>query len=239
MNDKPEPPSRKGTQAMKTPLFIHRITKSALTRRTLIIAAAVAVTATGGSAVALASSSAAGTVYQGCLSKHGGQLYDVTTSSSTPPRCRAHDQAISWNQTGPQGPQGSAGPQGPAGPQGETGATGATGETGATGPTGPKGDTGATGPQGPAGPSGVSGLYWQTGVFSVPAGGTDTDRVICNAGDEVYGGGVWIENPNHLQQITEDAPSGDMTSWYGQVQNNDIANSYTVHFYALCGPKAS
>ena len=200
---------------------------SAFTRRTAITMAAAAVIAGGGSAVALAASGSSGTVFRGCLTQSSGLIYAVTTNPSQQLHCRLHDQEISWSQTGPQGPQG------PAGPKGDTGATGATG---ATGPQGLKGDTGATGPQGPAG---VSGLYWQTDTATVPPGNINTERVGCKAGDEVYSGGVWIENPNNQEAISEDAPSGDLSSWYIQVENSDLLHSYALHFYALCGPKYS
>ena len=46
--------------------------------------------------------------------------------------CRANEQAISWNQGGPQGDRGPAGPGGDAGPAGPAG------DTGPAGPVGPR-----------------------------------------------------------------------------------------------------
>ena len=82
-------------------------------------------------------------------------------------------------------------------------------------------------------------LYWQSGTDTVSPSQRATDRLGCNSGDEVYGGGVWIENPSGQQEVTEDAPSGDLTAWFVEVTNNDVINTYTFHFYALCGPKSS
>jgi hypothetical protein len=88
------------------------------------------------------------TVINGCYDKRTGVLRYLQSGS-----CTAKENAISWNQVGPQGPpgpqgeKGETGAQGPAGPQGETGAQGPPG------PQGPQGATGDTGPQGPRGPS--------------------------------------------------------------------------------------
>lgn len=75
--------------------------------------------------------------------------------------CNNNEQAISWNQTGPQGPQGPAGPIGPQGPQG------ATGPTGPQGQQGPQGLTGAQGVQGPQGPAGISAATFAGGSGSL------------------------------------------------------------------------
>src|SRR4051812_27387025 len=164
-----------------------------LTRRVAIAVAAVAATAAGGTAVALATTSGPpANVYQGCLNHNFGALYSVELNPSSPPRCLPHDKQVSWNQTGPAGaagatgPAGAAGTTGPVGPQGPKGATGDNGAAGAKGDTGapgPKGDTGAPGPAGqdgskgdagPQGPQGVPGsggfttpLHWVQTQFSV------------------------------------------------------------------------
>jgi hypothetical protein len=66
-------------------------------------------------------------------------------------RCRRTEQALTWNQIGPQGLTGATGAQGPQGQTGATGAQGPQGQTGATGAQGPQGQTGATGPSAPNG----------------------------------------------------------------------------------------
>ena len=206
---------------------------SVFTRRTAITMAAVAVIAGGGSAVALAASGSSGTVFRGCLTKSGGLIYAVTTDPSQQLRCRLHDQEITWSQTGPQGPQGPAGPKGDTGATGATGATGPQGLKGATGATGPqglKGDTGATGPQGPAG---VSGLNWQSHATAVAPGSILSGRGLCSPGDEVYSGGVWIENPSGSEAITQDAPRGDLTGWYGEVTNREHRQPHTSFLRAV------
>jgi Collagen triple helix repeat (20 copies) len=152
---------------------------------------------------------------------------------------------------GPQGAKGDTGPAGPAGDKGDTGAAGpagpagAKGDTGPAGPAGPagaKGDTGPAGPQGPQGPqgpagTGLGGMYWRTSTATLQAGPTyESIEELCNGSDQAYGGGAWIENPDGAQQITEDAPSGDLTGWYAQAWNNNPISTFTLHAYVLCGP---
>jgi hypothetical protein len=111
--------------------------------------------------------------------------------------------------------------------------------TSLVGPKGDKGDVGAPGPQGARGASGagLESMYWRTAQGTVGDGpGSYSATAACAVGSQVYGGGAWIENPTGLQQITESAPSGDLTKWYVEITNDDPANSYTVDVYALCGP---
>lgn len=152
--------------------------------------------------------------------------------------------------TGGSGPAGATGLTGPPGPKGDTGSAGTTGPAGPAGPQGPKGDTGApgatgpagpqgdTGPAGPQGPSGTTGMYWHTAQFTVPdgPGNFQTEHVYCLPGDQAYGGGAWIENPDGDQAVTESAPSGDLGSWYVEVTNNSPFVTFTAHAYVLCGP---
>jgi hypothetical protein len=144
--------------------------------------------------------------------------------------------------TGPAGPTGAtgpAGPVGPVGPQGAQGDIGNTGPSGPTGPTGPQGPKGDTGPAGPRGVPGTAGMYWHTAQFTVPTGpGTSriTQHVYCLTGDQAYGGGAWVENPDGDQSVTESAPSGDLGSWYVQVTNTNPFDTFTAHAYVLCGP---
>ena len=116
------------------------------TRLVSLVAASLA--AAGGAA--LAGASLDGGVVNACRNAANGHVRIVDSAGD----CRNHEEALSWNQSGPQGP---AGPAGPAGPQGAQGAQGAQGPAGAAGAQGAKGDTGAAGAQGPAGPAGPAG----------------------------------------------------------------------------------
>ncbi len=137
---------------------------------------------------------------------------------------------------GPKTDAGWGNPSSLLGPQGPKG------DTGATGPQGPKGDTGPAGAQGPQGPkgdpgTGLGGMYWGTTTATLKAAPkTETVWTGCENNDQVYGGGAWIENPSGGQEITEDAPNGDLTRWYVEASNNDPFDSYTLHVYVLCGP---
>lgn len=62
-----------------------------------------------------------------------GDLRAVDASEA----CRQYEQAVNWNQKGPQGDVGPQGTQGQPGVQGPKGDTGATGQTGPQGPAGP------------------------------------------------------------------------------------------------------
>jgi hypothetical protein len=219
--------------------------KPRITRRAAIVGVSVAAVAAGGSGVALATTQGSSNVYQGCLNHNLGALYNVEVNPTTRPRCLSRDTVISWNQTGPAGaagPQGAKGDTGPAGPAGDKGDTGAAGPAGPAGPAGAKGDTGPAGPQGPQGPqgpagTGLGGMYWRTSTATLQAGPTyESIEELCNGSDQAYGGGAWIENPDGAQQITEDAPSGDLTGWYAQAWNNNPISTFTLHAYVLCGP---
>jgi hypothetical protein len=237
-----------------------------MTRRVAIVGATVAAVAAGGSAAALATDTSPPNVYQGCLSHIFGALYKVHVNPTSPPSCLSHDTLVSWNQTGPAGSpgaKGDTGAAGPPGPQGVTGAQGPKGDTGApgpvggvgpkgdkgdTGPAGPQGpkgntgDIGAPGPQGPAGPqgpSGLAGLYWVTATDNISIGGAGSVVAVCRSGDQVYGGGAWMEHAfagsTDNVVLQESAPSGDLTKWYAAATNSGFT-SHTLHVYAFCGP---
>jgi hypothetical protein len=59
----------------------------------------------------------------------------------------------------------------------------------------------------------------------------------CRPGDQVYGGGGWVEGGDSTSPLFESAPSGDLHSWYVAV-DNESTTGHTVHIYALCGPGA-
>jgi hypothetical protein len=142
-------------------------------------------------------------VYNGCQNLYTGTVRLLPSSLPAPYNTSCNtsatnplltEQAITWNQVGPQGipgPQGQKGDTGVAGPAGSTGATGATGSDGTVGPQGP---------QGPAGPpgSGSKGIY--TYMVSSSSrlgyqGGWTSITAHCTAGDFATGGGFLIE-PN-------------------------------------------
>ena len=151
--------------------------------RTAVPVALVASLVAGGAAFAGATGivGADGKI-NGCYRSGGdqqGQLRLVSDADA----CRANEEAISWNQVGPQG---LPGPQGPTGPQG---APGATGQQGPQGPEGPQGPQGPQGQQGPAALLGFqvveASTQSQTSVFT-------TAVAECPAGKRLIGGGFAI-----------------------------------------------
>ena len=84
----------------------------------LVVAATLSVLA--GAAVAVGTIPDSDGVIHGCYRQEQGQLR-VTGDASA---CTRGEQALSWNQTGPQGEQGVPGPAGPQGLQGPPGADG-------------------------------------------------------------------------------------------------------------------
>jgi Collagen triple helix repeat (20 copies) len=96
-----------------------------------------------------------GSTIQGCVLRSNGALRVVDVASD----CKVSEQALSWNQVGPQGP---TGPRGPTGPQGATGPQG---------PTGQKGDRGDTGDRGADGAS-VTSAALAVGDPNCPSGGS-------------------------------------------------------------------
>ena len=122
-----------------------RIVSAALLGTPLMLLMATAASADSGSVT-----------YNGCQNIATGNIrllpsnypapYDKTCNT-TAVNAWLKEQAISWNQIGPQGPQGVQGPKG---------------DTGATGPQGPQGPQGAVGPQGPKGDTGAVGPVYET-----------------------------------------------------------------------------
>jgi hypothetical protein len=93
----------------------------------LAAVAAAALVAGGLTATGIALATTAATTYSGCVSaSHHDALYGVTANGT--PACAGKDQAITWDQTGPQGP---------AGTNGTDGANGASTLTSDGAPTGP------------------------------------------------------------------------------------------------------
>lgn len=122
-------------------------------------------------------------VIDSCYSTRTGNVRIVDPAVES---CKSSEQALAWNQTGPQGIQGIQGPQGETGGRGDEGAqgfAGAAGAAGAPGPQGAKGDPGAPGA------AGVS-LAHHTGRED----GFGTDVV--QSGTEIahlqFGAGHWV-----------------------------------------------
>lgn len=148
-------------------------------------------------------------VIHACYNGTNGAVRIVASSSD----CRNSEQAITWNQTGPQGvagPAGPAGQQGPAGVAGPTGATGPAGATGPQGPAGPIGPVGATGPQGEQGPQGPAG---PPGPAGSGGGGSSVISIGMNPDGSVFkGSGVTV---THITSgwYQFDFPPGTFTSY--------------------------
>ena len=93
-----------------------------LTKRTTIIAVAavIGLGVSGGTAYAAGLIPSADGTIHACYNPTNGNTRVVAAGT----KCRTHEKALVWNQTGPvgpQGPQGATGPAGPAGPQGPAG----------------------------------------------------------------------------------------------------------------------
>jgi hypothetical protein len=101
-------------------------------RPRLVIVAVCTAAAFAVGGIAYASIPDSGGVIHGCYntgSNPSAQLRVIDTSKGA--SCSKNEQALTWNQTGPQGPQGVQGAQGPQGPKGDTGAPGPTYSAGA------------------------------------------------------------------------------------------------------------
>jgi hypothetical protein len=166
----------------------------------LLVALGIVAVATGGIAWATIPDSSG--VIHGCYQKNKGTLRVIDTDQGQ--TCDSTEQALSWNQTGPQGP---VGPQGPLGPQGPAGPQGPKGETGPQGPAGPAGPQGMQGSQGPAGPSNAS--VFSVNNFKDPTrdnlliginGGADLADLDVPPGSYVISGKAWVENQDPDQQ---------------------------------------
>jgi hypothetical protein len=230
-----------------------------LTRRTAITTAAFAAIAAGGSAAALATTDGgSGDLYQGCLQKNLGALYNVKVNPTTPPKCLSGDSLIKWNQNGPAGApgapgaKGDAGPQGEPGPKGDPGAAGKDGAPGAAGDRGPQGEQGPkgeTGPQGEPGPTGETGpqgepgtglqdAQWYSGHVDVPANTQQGVARTCPGFHGVLSGGFRVQSggdPANVK-ITENAPPTG-NGWLWVIKNTNSTTS-TVELYWLCAPVA-
>jgi hypothetical protein len=124
-------------------------------------AAAVAVLALGGTAIAQSSSSTAQVV--ACVHKTNGAVRIVGDPTKLN-QCGNNEREVRWNEQGVKGDAGAPGATGGTGAKGDQGVQGDQGETGATGETGAKGDQGDTGATGAAGAKGEQGETGATGA---------------------------------------------------------------------------
>lgn len=118
----------------------------------------------------------------GCAQKDNGQVRIV----DDPSECRNSEEAVSWNQIGPEGPPGPQGPPGPEGPAGPAGPEGPAGPQGEAGPPGPEGPPGPQGEPGPSTPPNAK-LAANVGRVAIPASGNAGHRVL----DISLPGGTW------------------------------------------------
>jgi hypothetical protein len=145
------------------------------------------------STAAVAAIPGAGGVINACFLPKSGILRLIDAEAGE--RCTRKEQAISWNQTGPQGLPGERGLQGEPGPQGVQGlpgAPGAQGERGPQGEPGPQGVQGLQGPQGVPGTPGISGLEI---VWAETAIDSSTEKQLfipCPAGKRAISAGVEV-----------------------------------------------
>jgi hypothetical protein len=139
-----------------------------------VVVVATAVVSSVGIAVAAVPS---GGVISSCVSPTNGGVRIIDSSAQS---CKSSEQALSWNQTGPQGQQGIQGPQGETGRQGETGAQGRDGFDGAPGTQGAPGSPGATGRAGADGKDGAPGPAGPAGqgVTALKASGYGAQQVL-------------------------------------------------------------
>jgi large repetitive protein len=152
-------------------------------KRNRLVSAAVAVTALGTAATALAGGGAlvplppAEAEINACRKLTNGVLRVPGREG----RCRRNEQPLSWNVSGPPGPPGA---RGPAGPTGEQGPSGPPGEPGPAGPSGPSGPQGPQGPPGPPG-EGLEALADLEGISCSTNAGADGAVEISQSDDGV------------------------------------------------------
>ncbi len=118
---------------------------------------------------------------------------------------------------GAQGPPGPQGPQGPEGPQG---------------PQGPQGEQGQQGPPG----QGLN-TQWSLQLYAVPPNSEGQFGWGCNSGGVVIGGacGSAEGEPNqYYVVVNSSAPTGDLSAWQCEVNNNDLFNAHTIVYGSLC-----
>jgi Collagen triple helix repeat (20 copies) len=126
---------------------------------------------------------------------------------------------------GPQGPKGDPGAQGPKGDRGDPGATGANG------PAGPKGDKGDPG---------TANVSIRQEVINVPAGVTNSVKVLCALDGSVRatGGGFEVASGNPAVDVLKSRPllgtTGNATAGWLVTYHNATAQAQQVNTFAIC-----
>lgn len=202
-----------------------RLSKGALVAAAVVIVGATAATAT----TALQSIVGADGVIHGCFKSQNGQLRVVAEGEA----CGPSEQALAWNQTGPQGAQGPQGPEGDEGDKGDLG---------------PQGPQGERGPQGEQGAQGLPGrTVPDTDTFYIPryvfadgeVGGNAEAEVIasCSPGEQVTGGG--FTNQGDLNILASEPTVGG-AGWRVAVKNHRILpGSWSFGAWAICAVRVS
>jgi hypothetical protein len=167
-----------------------------ITKRTAIIAVAavVGLGVSGGTAYAAGLIPSSDGTIHACYNTTNGNVRVVAAGS----KCRHHEKALVWNQTGPVGPQGPAGPQGPQG------------ATGPAGPTGPQGPAGNDAPKTFAGEfQGASLAIWSgTAAFTVTHPAAGTWQIHIPAG--TFPAGTGVGNGCPIPMVQALVPGGQM-----------------------------
>jgi hypothetical protein len=167
-----------------------------ITKRTATIAVAAVVTlgVSGGTAYAAGLIPGSDGSIHACYNATNGNVRVVAAGQ----KCRVHEKALVWNQTGPTGPQGPQGAPGPQGPQG------------ATGPAGPQGPAGLDAPKTFAGEfQGSSLAIWSgTGAFTVTHVATGQWQIHIPAG--TFPSGVGVGNGCPIPMVQALVPGGAM-----------------------------
>jgi hypothetical protein len=170
-------------------------------RRLAVVAVGVAALLVGGG-VAFATIPGSGGAISGCYAKKDGALRVIDSGAV----CKLGENALTWNQTGPQGATGPAGPQGP------------------------KGDTGPQGPQGPPGPSAGPGYVHVIGYqIHVPQYELVSTAATCPDGKVAIGGGFDAsDSVRVIQSVPVDWPASWTVTATATLQDN------WVQAWAVC-----
>ena len=189
---------------------------SRLLRRSAITLAAVVVVS--GSGFAWATIPGPDGVIDGCYNTATGALRIVDGTE-----CRAAEQPVSWNQTGPEGPIGPTGPKGDPGEPGEPGLQG------------PKGDPGGFGPVNIYRASSASdSLAFKDATVYCPEG------QVATGGGATLGGsrqadGLW--NVTIRESIPYYVDGGYPGAWHAlgiETTEVDFSENWTLHVYVIC-----
>jgi len=172
------------------------------TRTAAIAVAALALVASG--ATAVATSRGSDSTVTACANVRTGALRLETPKSrcaTKGPRAK-RERRVTWGRTGPQGLPGVAG------------AAGAAGAAGPAGPSGAAGAPGADGSPGATGPAGVSGFMATSGdtpvsLFDSPAGAATRVRAVLplSGRGAISAPSIATADPTELATVTQVLPS--------------------------------